>query len=228
MDIANRLDRKVFDRTSFRLTLAILVFGIALTACTAETQSYQASGSQTSTPTPTPTPAPTSIPTPTVSLQASPTSLTSGGSTTLSWTTTNATSCSASGAWSGSEPVSSTGLAVGPLSTNSTFTLTCTGAGGTASQSVSVVVAAASVGTATLTWTAPTTNVDGTTANIASFNIYSGTSASNLLRIANVGWSTTLYTAQNLATGTYYFAVTAVGVDGSESAFSNIGSKTIN
>src|SRR3989344_896714 len=39
---------------------------------------------------------------PTVSITASPTSITSGGSSTLSWSSTNASSCSAGGAWTGS------------------------------------------------------------------------------------------------------------------------------
>ncbi|MDE2150334.1 MAG: hypothetical protein KGJ55_11020 [Gammaproteobacteria bacterium] len=36
----------------------------------------------------------------------SPTSIVAGGSSTLTWSSSNATSCSASGAWSGAEPVS--------------------------------------------------------------------------------------------------------------------------
>ena len=42
-------------------------------------------------------------PAPTVSLSANPTTITSGASTTLSWSSTNATSCTASGDWSGSK-----------------------------------------------------------------------------------------------------------------------------
>src|SRR5262245_5017994 len=47
------------------------------------------------------TPPPTN-PAPTLSFAANPTSVTSGSNSTLTWSTTNATSCSASGAWSGS------------------------------------------------------------------------------------------------------------------------------
>jgi hypothetical protein len=77
-------------------------------------------------------------------------------------------------------------------------------------------------------WTPPATNVDGTSASLAGFNIYSGTNPGSLTRIATVGWSTTLYTANGLSTGTHYFAVTAVSTSGTESGFSNIGNKTIN
>jgi hypothetical protein len=79
-------------------------------------------------------------PAPTVNLTATPASITSGQSTTLAWSSTNATSCSASGAWTGSQEVSGQ-LAVSPTST-ATYFLSCTGAGGTASKSVTVTVAA--------------------------------------------------------------------------------------
>ena len=38
-----------------------------------------------------------------MSLTANPTSVATGGTSTLTWTTTNATSCTASGGWSGSQ-----------------------------------------------------------------------------------------------------------------------------
>ncbi|MBV8144281.1 MAG: putative Ig domain-containing protein, partial [Gammaproteobacteria bacterium] len=80
---------------------------------------------------------------PTVTLTASPTSIASGGSALLSWSATNALSCSASGGWSGSEPTSGS-ASTGPLGTTTTFTLTCSGASGTsaATQSATVSVQA--------------------------------------------------------------------------------------
>jgi hypothetical protein len=77
-------------------------------------------------------------PAPTVSLSASPTSITSGQSSTLFWNSTNATSCTASGAWSGTKAVSGNQL-LSPTST-STYTLTCTGTGGSGSASATVTV----------------------------------------------------------------------------------------
>lgn len=76
---------------------------------------------------------------PTVTLTANPTTVTAGQGTTLSWNSTSATSCTASGAWSGSQAISGS-LTTGALSTNSTFTLTCTGSGGTTSASATVTV----------------------------------------------------------------------------------------
>ena len=209
--------------------LAVLMLG----ACTAGTGQY-ASSSESPTTTTTPPGSsvqtnPASDPAPTLSLVATPSSVTSGSSATLSWSSTNATSCTASGAWSGGRPTSSNGQTVGPLLATGTYTLTCSGAGGVASQSVTVAVAAAPAnGSATLMWTPPTTNVDGTSLSLAGFNVYSGTSPSTLTRTASVGWSTTLYNVTGLPTGTFYFAVTAVSTTGAESSFSNIGSKTIN
>jgi len=76
---------------------------------------------------------------PTVSLAASTTSVSSGQPVQLTWTTTNSTACTASGAtgWDGSEPTSSSGVAV-TITASVTLTLSCTGPGGMASQSVAV------------------------------------------------------------------------------------------
>jgi hypothetical protein len=78
---------------------------------------------------------------PTVTLSASPSSIPSGKSSKLAWTSANATSCSGTG--KGFSPSSPSGsLAVSPGVTD-TYSVTCTGAGGSASQSVTVAVTAA-------------------------------------------------------------------------------------
>ncbi len=79
---------------------------------------------------------------PTVSLSASPTSVSSGSASTLTWSSTNATSCTTSGAWTGSKATSGT-QSTGNLTTTSTYTLTCTGTGGSANASATVTVGAA-------------------------------------------------------------------------------------
>lgn len=78
---------------------------------------------------------------PTLTLTASPASIASGGSTQLSWSSTNATSCTASGGWTGAR-LTSGNETVGSLTATSTFTLRCSGAGGSISQSAAVTVAA--------------------------------------------------------------------------------------
>lgn len=88
-------------------------------------------------------PAPTTTPAPTVTLSASPASLTAGQASTLTWASTNADSCTASGAWSGTQATSGS-ASTGAINQTSTYTLTCSGAGGSASASASVSVSAAS------------------------------------------------------------------------------------
>jgi hypothetical protein len=72
---------------------------------------------------------------PTVSLTASPSSVARGGSITLSWSSTDASSCTASDNWSGSK--ASSGSQTIQLNGPATFTLSCSGDGGSASDSVS-------------------------------------------------------------------------------------------
>jgi plastocyanin len=80
---------------------------------------------------------------PTVVFTAASSSVTAGQTVTLTWSSTNATSCTAGGssAWTGPESTSGT-LAVS-VSATATLTLTCTGNGGSAAQSVTVTASAA-------------------------------------------------------------------------------------
>lgn len=80
------------------------------------------------------------LPTPTVSLAANPTSIAPGESSTLTWSSANATACAASGGWSGS--LATSGTDTRSLSTTTVFTLTCTGPGGTAESAATVTVTA--------------------------------------------------------------------------------------
>ncbi len=75
-------------------------------------------------------------PAPTATLSANPTSITSGSSSTLSWSSTNAASCTGTGFTASGTVGSAT---VTPAQTT-TYGLTCTGAGGSASASASVTV----------------------------------------------------------------------------------------
>jgi hypothetical protein len=78
---------------------------------------------------------------PTVSLSASPSSIASGGSSMLTWSASNATSCTASGGWSGSLAMSGS-QSTGALGAPTTYMLGCTGGGGTVTQSVTVSISA--------------------------------------------------------------------------------------
>ena len=86
------------------------------------------------------------------------------------------------------------------------------------------------VGAATLSWEAPTTNTNGSAlTDLAGYRIYYGPSRSDLNE--TVGLNTTglqTYVIENLAPGTWYFAIKAVTNNGIESALSQVVSKTIN
>jgi len=84
-------------------------------------------------------------PPPTVSLSASPTSVPSGGTVNLVWSSQNASSCAATGGWSGNKATSGA-VTSAPITTTTTFTLTCTGASGSKAQSVTVNLSASSGG----------------------------------------------------------------------------------
>ena len=119
----------------------------------------------------------TAPPAPTVTIGVSPASITLGQSATLTWSTANATACTASGAWSGSEGTSGT-MSVTPTAAGSFgYVLTCTGAGGSGNSTATLTVTAAmptvTVGvspasitlgqSATLTWSS--TNATACTAS---------------------------------------------------------------
>lgn len=92
-----------------------------------------------------------------------------------------------------------------------------------------ITVTSVTTGSAVLSWTPPTQNTDGSAiVNLAGYNVYYGTSATQLgnkVVVSNPG--ATSYTVSNLASGTYYFAITAYTADGVESALSNVSSKSI-
>ncbi len=81
----------------------------------------------------------TVVPPPSVTLTANPSSIMQGQQSTLTWTVTGATSCTASGGWSGSKSTSGGSTSATPDATT-TYTLACTGAGGTTTKSTKVTV----------------------------------------------------------------------------------------
>jgi hypothetical protein len=77
-------------------------------------------------------------PAPTVTLTVNPTSIAAGSTATLTWSSTNATACTASGDWSGTEATTGT-QSVTPATTGSySYTLTCMGPGGSGSATAAL------------------------------------------------------------------------------------------
>lgn len=93
-----------------------------------------------------PSPPPAAMPTVAFTAPTQATTINFGRAVQLSWTATNATSCTASassttgGSFSGSEPVSGSATVVPTAPGSVTYTLACTGAGGSASTTTSVTV----------------------------------------------------------------------------------------
>jgi hypothetical protein len=103
------------------------------------------------------------------------------------------------------------------------------GTGRSSLPAFSINVTAVANGTATVAWTAPTERSDGSAlTNLAGYRIYYGSSANsfeNVIDVNSVG--VTSYVVDNLAAGTWYFAVSARDSSGAESGLSGAATKTI-
>ncbi len=110
---------------------------------------------------------------PTLTIAANPTTILSGQSSTLTWTSSNTTSCTASGGWSGGKALFGT-QGVTPAATT-TYTMTCTGPGGSVTQNAIVTVTAAAAAP-TLTLTANPTTVPSGSASVLTWSSANATS----------------------------------------------------
>lgn len=115
----------------------------------------------------------------------------------------------------GSLPSTAFVWAIAGASTNATWvpvsSLTITAAG--------IPTTTITTGSAALTWTAPTLNVDGTPlTNLASYNLYRGTSATVLTLLTGIPALATSFVDSTLTLGTWFYAITAVNATGQESA----------
>jgi hypothetical protein len=133
-----------------------------------------------------------------------------------SWATFNATT----GALAGTPAVANVG-------TSGNITITANN--GTSTATIGPFSIAVTTGSATLTWSAPIDNTNGSPlTDLAGYHVYYGTSATALTTQVSVsGSNSTSYVLGGLTAGTYYFAITAYGSDGTESPQSNVTSKTI-
>ncbi len=84
-------------------------------------------------------------PAPVITLAATPSAVPGNGTTTLTWSALGATSCTASGGWTGSRAISGTEVSA-VIASAATFTLTCVGSGGSSSRSVDVTIKSLSDG----------------------------------------------------------------------------------
>jgi len=154
-------------------------------------------------------------PAPTVSLRANPASLTSGSTATLSWSSTNATSCAASGGWSGVKSTSGS-TSTGALTATTNFSLSCTGAGGTSAAAATVTVSQTPPAPAVTLTASPTIIGTGTAATLT----WSSTNATSC--VASGGWSGVKAVSGSTSTGaltaTTNFSLSCTGAGGTSAA----------
>ncbi len=101
---------------------------------------------------------------PTVTLSSNPASILAGATSTLTWASTNATSCDARGGWNGGKILSGS-QTISPATTT-TYVLTCTGVNGMVSATTTVAVSA--VPTPTLNFSAsPSQIMSGATSTLS-------------------------------------------------------------
>jgi hypothetical protein len=165
-----------------------------------------------------PTPLPEPAPTPTLQLSINETEVEEGAMVTLNWQASNADSCEASGAWSGSLGTAGTESVV--VDRYSTFSMNCTSGEQTVSQMVSVAVRNLHI-----TWQPPSENIDGTTlTDLAGFKIYTVESGSYIME-ADIATPSGNSASLAKAPGEYMVVMTAYDMEGNESAYSNAVSK---
>ncbi len=103
------------------------------------------------------------------------------------------------------------------------------GKASTSLRAFSLTVNQVATGRATVSWTPPTTNTDGSSlTNLAGYRVTYGTSTAALNTVATVSNPSVSNTLiDNLAPGTWYFAVKAYTSTGTESSISTTVSKTV-
>lgn len=150
---------------------------------------------------------------PTVTLSANPTTGISPLAVTLTWSSTNASGCTASGGWSGAKATSGTQV-VSDLRAPTTFSLECS----------------SGTGSAQLSWTPPTRNTDGSNlTNLASYKVFHAATAAGVASSTaiSIAAPASAYTVTGLPVGVRYYGIKAVNSVGIESALSNTVSNTV-
>ena len=157
-----------------------------------------------------------------VQLSATDAGVAVNGTTTLTWSSQNATDCTASGGWNGTKALNGSEVTAA-ISADTTFQLNCNGAQGSALALTTVTVRVAS-----LAWDVPTQNTDGSAlTDLTGYTLYWGTQSRQYPDSLPIGDPATTETVLELPPGTYYFAITALNAAGVESSYSNELSKNV-
>jgi hypothetical protein len=174
-------------------------------------------------PQPEPAPEPEPVAEPTIAFSSDREQLRQGETAILNWSTTNADSCSGSGAWAG-EKTAAGSAQVGPITERSTFTLSCTGAGGSALAMLSIN----HLGVVELRWQAPTQNIDGSPlTDLAGYQIYFGLNSGSYDGTVAISDPLATNEYMELPSGDHFISISAIDADGNESGLSNEIMKTV-
>jgi RHS repeat-associated protein len=148
------------------------------------------------------------VPTPTVTISASPASVITGASSTLTWTSTNATSCSIN---QGIGTVATSGSKTVAPAQTTTYTITATGAGGMVTSNVTVTV----IPPPTVTISANPASIN---AGASSALTWSSTNATSCSINQGIGTIATSGSKTVAPAQTTTYTITATGVGGTTTA----------
>jgi hypothetical protein len=194
-------------RSASRAIGALSLGSLVLAACSSAEAPVTQQGS-----------APPTSAAPTVLLQAIPTTVGAGGTSTLTWSTTNATACVASAGWSGAQATSGS-MSTGALRASTSYTLTCAGATGTTPASATAPVTVLPAPTVTLT-ASPSSVAAGSASTLT------WTTTNATLCTASAGWSGTQGTSGSLPTAalsaTTIYTLTCAGGAGTTPASATV------
>ena len=145
------------------------------------------------------------------SIGASPTALSVGQSTTLTWSSSNATGCQAGGDWSGTVALSGTQLITPPAAGTYTYTLSCNGA----TDSASVVVATVPTPLPTISLTLSPASVAAGQAATLTWSTTNATTCAATGAWAGSRASSGSVTVMQAAAGTYTYTLDCSGASAS-------------
>ena len=136
-----------------------------------------------------------------------------GGATQLTWSSTNASTCAATGAWSGAKATSGN-QTINSISATGTYTLSCTGTGGTTTRSATVNVTAAGSGVSGAVDSSLRSRHQES-GNLVyafpGFNTTTGSPAATTPVVQDAGACTFRYALSGLPAGSYTIALTSDG-----------------
>jgi hypothetical protein len=160
-----------------------------------------------------------SLSNPTLQISASAVSINAGGSVLLSWNSTDATTCTASGGWAGNKNINGSEM-VSPTQTT-LFSLLCEGVSGSVIESVSVVVNAPIPAPApTLALTASPMTITYGQSSTLQMNTTNATACTASANPAQAAWSGSVATSTSLVVSpgaTTVYSVVCTGPGGSAS-----------